>query len=288
MSQEETPDFLEIQAYVDGELSADRADAMAKLITRSPTLAVQITELRQLKSDVARAFANLPTGESQYSSPNLTAPDPEYAELATPQLEKVDSMIQTNPGLPVYSTRELRFASAGVLAGIAATALVFWSLFRLPAPTQDWVTQVASYHDMYTQQTLSGIPSADPATGDANGVFEEILEQRVKIPNLGNAGYDFKRGQILQSYNAPVVQFAYLGSSNQTPVAFCIRRAVFDDASATSPPTQSSATPKLTEGSAHGVNYVSWSSEQLDFVLAGKLPHAELINLAAIARVDGA
>ncbi len=115
------PDQLEadLSAYLDGELSPERARAVEQLLRESPAARRTLEELR----DVADQLAELP---------RCRAPD----ELAAAMMRQAERRMLFGEGRPRRGPRVLRLvlqvsASAAVMA---ACALVGWYVLRSPAP----------------------------------------------------------------------------------------------------------------------------------------------------------
>ena len=135
-----------------------------------------------------------------------------------------------------------------------------------------WIASVVEYQNLYTRATVE--PSPRP---DAKGVA--ALEERLgtalgaglSIPDLDDAGLEFRRGQILAFDKRPLVQLAYLPEGQGRPVALCIIAM-----------NGEKRTPAYSKRLDMGV--VRWSDGKLDYVLVGWQSEKQLLKAAELAR----
>ncbi len=135
-----------------------------------------------------------------------------------------------------------------------------------------WIASVVDYQNLYTRATVE--PSPRP---DAQGVaaleksLGKALGTGLAIPDLDEAGLEFRRGQILAFDKRPLVQLAYLPDGQGRPVALCIIAM-----------NGKKRTPAYSKRLDMGV--VRWSDGKLDYVLIGWQSEKQLLKAAELAR----
>ena len=200
-----------------------------------------------------------------------------YVEAFEPLLEQPIPRVQAleaNSGdsHSIESTSKYRLSLAaslliGLLIGIIGSQLgSFNNREDLPP---DWVSQVANYQQLYVRSTVDSAGSVDlPAI---QALMQVQLGEKLSIPDLNSKAIEFRRGQLLQVEDKPLIQLAYLPESG-VPIALCIMK----DSDAT---FQESKT-----GLSHGLRYSHWQSEGLRFVLIADVNDTTIRELTTIAQ----
>ena len=142
-----------------------------------------------------------------------------------------------------------------------------------PSSTQDWIAQVVNYQDMYSTDTLEHVVTSQEEQEQSLLRLSSALSHEVIIPEFSKESIEFKRGQVLTSQQQTVIQLAYLDTASGTPIALCIT------------PNQKAA-KGFVDGNMFGVNYVNWSSDELDFLVVGNISHEQLNALARDAKLQ--
>ena len=107
---------------------------------------------------------------------------------------------------------------------LAVFGLGFLTSRFLPAdnlPPANWVQAVAEYQMLYSGETLALLEKNADQQGREVAEIGRKLDLILARSDLNIDGLTFKRGQLLNYKNKPLVQFAYLDGSD-TPIAFCI------------------------------------------------------------------
>lgn len=148
---------------------------------------------------------------------------------------------------------------ASVMLGLGIGYAAFLSKYE---DHDNWIVQVADYHLLYVRETVTGSQPDSLAVKALSEKLGNALNTKLVIPDLSKNQIAFKRGQILQSDDRPLIQLAYLPDVGQ-PVALCILRNDMPD-----------ALPK--KGNSRGMPYVKWSKDGLSYVIIGKIEEAAL------------
>lgn len=238
----------ELTAYLDGELAAAPAAALAARLEADAALRDRLEQLRRGRP-AAEAFDLV----------LAMAPEDRLAAL----LASAEAAHRT----PRSSFGGLRAMAAGIM--LVAAVGIGYGVARLTAPAEEiytWRDVVADYVSLYTPETFALAPS-DPAAyaprlaqvGEGLGL--DLTPAAVALPDLS------LRGAALFHYDGkPLGQVMYV-STEHGPIAFCIIRNGRPDAPAA-----------LEE--KHGLNVVFWNSDGLGYLVIGAVPQATLEAMA--------
>jgi anti-sigma factor RsiW len=191
----------ELTAYLDGEASeADRHRIDAEK-TRDPALRARIAQLEIDTSGIRDAF-NTMRAPAFHISPK-------------PQVVPKNGWWKT--------------AAAVALAfGVGLLS----SQFLQSAP--EWQQQAASYHELYSTDTLAGLAATDAMQQDQIAAVSKAIGKEMSVAQV-SAGpdFEFKRAQLLGFNKKPLAQIAYASKAG-APFALCI---FADGATKTKEPT---------------------------------------------------
>lgn len=236
------PTDSEIHAYVDLELDASRAQTIKEQAALDPELGKRISEIRALKEQLAHAFDDNP----------MVGSDPidvDRSALLVANAANTKSRLQRTGVFPLIIV--------GTLIGGIAMGYITGQHQNSSTP-DDWVTQMVSYQEMYTQATIAAIQTPNENPQATQERLSVLLGSAFVIPDLASKGLTFKRAQVLQSQSKPVIQLAYQDTATGEPVAVCITR--LDDPATRAPEA----------GTDRSVNYVAWQDQHLGFVVVGR------------------
>ena len=168
-------------------------------------------------------------------------------------------------GMPVWR----QTAMAASL--LAVFGLGFLTSKFLPAdnpPPSSWLQAVAEYQMLYSGQTLVLLEKNADQQGREVAEIGRKMDIILARSDLNVEGLTYKRGQLLNYRNKPLVQFAYLDGNN-TPIAFCIiKRGVKPDGDL------------KNKAMLAGLNAVVWSKGQYGYVVIGKSAPATIEKYA--------
>jgi anti-sigma factor RsiW len=176
-------DDLDLHAFIDGELSPERAAEVEAAIAGNPVLAARVRDFRADKHAVAAAYR-----------PLIDAPVP-IALLADAQARSSRS---------ATSWRRNYLAIAG-----AALAASFVLALALHAPRDHSIEQALAARER------SSTPSRELSEHDqtivqaTNQAMSEMLGNRVRVPDLQSAGFKFISAQIYGRARYEAVQLRY-------------------------------------------------------------------------------
>jgi anti-sigma factor RsiW len=240
----------ELTAYLDGELAADAAAALAARLEADATLRDRLEFLRRGRPPAAAFDLVL-----------AMAPDDRLAALL--------DAAERAPTTRRNSFGAIRAVAAAIM--LVAAVGMGYGVARLTAPvevaeTHTWRDVVAEYVSLYTPETFALAPS-DPAAyaprlaqvGEGLGL--DLTPEAVALPDLS------LRGAALFHYDGkPLGQVVYL-STDHGPIAFCIIRNGRPD-----------APPAFEE--KEGLNVVFWNTGGLGYLVIGTPPQATLEAMA--------
>jgi anti-sigma factor RsiW len=179
----------ELTAYLDGEASeADRHRIEASKIN-DPVLRARIAQLEIDTSGIRDAFNSMRA--------------PAFHVTTTPQAALKHGWWKT--------------AAAVALAfGVGLVSSQFLQ------STQAWQQQAASYHELYSTDTLAGLAATEAMQQDQMAAVSKALGKEMSVAHI-NAGpdFEFKRAQLLGFNKKPLAQIAY-ASKQGAPFALCI------------------------------------------------------------------
>jgi anti-sigma factor RsiW len=162
-----------------------------------------------------------------------------------------------------------------VAAAFAAGALCCAIALRLLSPAtppqaaaaqvSPWIKAVADYQLLYSRATVANV------TEDSALSARVINDLRVKdgmavvVPDLRSLALTFKRVQRLSFHQQPVVQMVYLPEHGE-PIALCV--------------TPDARPDELPHAQQIGeLNSVAWRRDNLGYVVVGKSPAPDLLDL---------
>ena len=234
-----------IIAYLDGKLDMEQGRALHRDRQNDRELDAYIRSME------------LDTGELA-AARDVMLPD-------APQFEFEQETKGARDAMPMWRQTAM---AASILA---VFGLGFLTSRFLPAenpPPANWLQAVAEYQMLYSGQTLVLIEKNADQQGREVAQIGRKLDLILARSDLNVDGLTFRRGQLLNYKNKPLVQFAYLDGSN-TPIAFCIIKRG-------EKPEQDLTNKTMVAGQ----NAVTWSKGQYGFVVIGKADPATLEKYA--------
>lgn len=248
-------DEIDLLAYVDGHLSPKRRAEVEAAVAGSPELAARLAAMRAsaLPYDAAYAARPLPAVPARLSA--------RVAELVAADSRRQQRHVSSWPRLAAA------FAAGVACCAVALTLLSNgWRFTSTAARVSPWIQAVADYQQLYSRETVANV------TVDQRLAERVISELRVadgmsvRVPDLRNDGLTFKRVQRLSFHRQPVVQMVYLPEHGD-PIAFCV---TWDARADEAPHAQQ----------IDDLSTVAWRRGNLAYVLLGKVPAQELLDLA--------
>lgn len=243
------PEDLELHAYIDGELDAERAQAFEARMESDSALAERVAAYRADKDMLKRVFA--PAAErpipTEWIALALGSVAPRRAPISWPiQWRLVGSI-------------------AAVVVVCVIGAVSYWE--RQPGGASD-VVQAALEARTNTARApeVISIPSG-AATQQYNTVLSSTVALKVKVPDLHRMGY--KLTGIVLYPNAPgAAELLYRDDSNRSFTLY-LRR--------------SDGKPRFDQFERDGLRVCVWQDEVLSTVMAGNVSTAAMQRLASLA-----
>jgi anti-sigma factor RsiW len=242
-------DETTLLAYLDGQLSPEDVRQVDQAINQDDHLKTTLQALR----------ASALPYQQAYSAQKLPAlPQALAAQLdqAVINAQQTQEDLQRSTDQPPASTRRHWLqaavaAVAGLGVGIYLQPMIMGSATE---SSSDWIVAAASYHAMYTPETLAGDAQATAASLSTTQKFAQRAGKPVKVPDLSGYGWQLKRVQLLKFREQAVLQIAYLSSSG-LPGALCVAHQ-----------PQASASERVQSKQHHGVQTAKWRADSLEYV----------------------
>ncbi len=247
-----------LMAWVDGELSSQDAEAVARLVAESPEAQTTANALAASRLPYADAFAA------------ETLP-PLPASLST----SIGVLVQASrdraaPMPPLTGRQPARWQTARLAAAFFAGAVCalggvrYWQ--SAAEPDAPWVNAVAQYQEMYVRDTLVDV--RDDATLSTRTLADIKTHDHlaINVPDLKDMHFEFKRVQRLRYNDKPVIQMVYLPVIGD-PIALCAAPDNRPD-------------KDVQEKMDENQTVLTWRSNNVSYVLVGRAPPTVLQALS--------
>ena len=247
-----------LMAFADGQLDMPQSSVVGRMLRDDRELAFRVSRLQQTQAQLFDTFgALLREGGSANGKPRQAG--------------------RSRAGAAFPGAALLTLGTAGALlligAGAGVTGAYFSGMMRgqteeiVQLPPSNWPEDIAEFHSFLTVDTLR--VSAESQSNPEMVQFQlSQLFSGASVPDFSEQGLKFARGQILSYRGNKLMQRVYL-ARNEPPVALYIGAAGLDMA--------------MAPGRFGDVKTISWSENELRFVIAAALPHQSLQALAVIA-----
>jgi anti-sigma factor RsiW len=262
-------------AYLDDELSAADAAAVAEALSQDAEARERLEMLRRGGRPFAEAFDLLlhtaPDEKLQAMYAGLVGKTGAARSASGPPDTGGDNVVSLRPRRDPGRAPLWRMAAAAVLLALVFTGgLVTGGFFDEPSPIVSekpgWREAAARYVALLTKETLEGMP-ADAQQRQANlRRIETALGLPLPGDRIANPELDFQGTQLLQLEGTALAQISYLYEGSR-PVALCIIRA---DNPAAEPAKET----------RHGLNIVHWAAGGYSYMVIGDVPEDDLARIA--------
>ncbi len=231
----------QIIAYLDGRLDMEQGQALHRDRQFDPELDAYITSMEIDTAELAGARDEMLPDAPQFDFENKTTSLPTWRQTAM---------------------------AASVLAVFGLGFLTSKFLPTENPPPSNWLQAVAEYQMLYSGETLALLEKSPDQQGREVAQIGRKMDLILARSDLTVKGLTFKRGQLLNYKDKPLVQFAYLDGSD-TPIAFCIIKR-----------GQRPDEDLANKAMLAGLNAVTWSKGEYGFVVIGKADPAILEEYA--------
>ena len=250
-----------LMAYVDGQLDKPQADVVNRLLRDDRDLAYRVSCLQQTQAQLLDTFGALL--REGMSTGRTTA------------------RAGRSQGTGVFASRTLlTYGTAGLLLLIGASAGFTGAYFSglaagsgkevMQLPPSNWPEDIAQFHSYFTKDAIRVSPESQ-ANPDMVKFQLAQLSKTASVPDFSAQGLKFMRGQMLSYRGNKVMQLIYLGKTEPL-VALYIGVGGLD--------------MPLSPGRFGDISTLSWSANELRFVLAADMPHQSMRALAAVVQAQ--
>jgi anti-sigma factor RsiW len=207
---------------------------------------------------------------------------PEALQRQLANLSAAASIAQTSPSVVQPVTKRNWVAMFGIGFAIAASfaaGVMVNPLWFTSKPVSEqthvqtametkapWVQAIASYQAMYVRDTIDRTTDSSEHAQNILRSFEQNVKSKLTVPNLNNAGLEFKRIQVLAFGDRQLVQMAYLPPQGK-PGALCVLRS--NDSKDEAP----------TARRIENLSIVTWQKDKLAYVLALDMPLEQALSI---------
>lgn len=156
---------------------------------------------------------------------------------------------------------------AGTVAGVVGTGI-----YRPdpPAMQRGWIAHVVDYQALYARATISDGSSEVVDVPAVAADLSRHFGRTLNVPDLAGAGLEFRRSQVLEFAEKPLIQLSYLPKDAGRPVALCL---IASDKADMEP----------AYSLRRGLGVVRWVKNGVDHVLVGWQSEEQLLQAAGIA-----
>ncbi|HEU0187401.1 MAG TPA: anti-sigma factor [Gallionellaceae bacterium] len=237
----------ELQAYVDGQLEPQRHAEVERWLAESPDHA-ECVAAYQRQNDALHALFD----------PVLDEPVPVRLQPAQRR--------------HWFAAPLMRYAAA--VAWVALGGMLGWALHGMqaqrPAPGLALAHQAALAHVVYTPEVRHPVEVGADQEAHLVTWLSKRLGSNVKVPHLGEAGYELMGGRLLPGSSGPAAQFMYQDARGQRLTLY-----VRTDASA-------NAETAFRYARENNLGVFYWMDGPFGYALSGELGKAELLQVAQL------
>lgn len=248
-------DLETLAAFVDGELSAVRAQEVAAAVAQDAAAQETVEALRHSVVLLRAVFGQ-------------------------PAYQNVPPSVMRSFAAPVERGR-LRFPASIAAAVLVAAGLLSggYGIGRYgPKPPADFgerlLDEVADYHVVYARENEHQVEVPADRQAHVEEWFGAVLHRKLRIPDLSRRGLTFTGGRLLVVDGTPVAQLLYRWPGRQhEPFGLCISFGP-------------SKERDLTSDAREGLQQVLWQRHGYTYVVVGWISQAFLADVAAEVRAE--
>jgi anti-sigma factor RsiW len=249
MSEHTVPDD-ELHAYADGQLSAERAEALAAAIARDPALALRVAEIQRQNALLWDAF------------------DPWLAEPLPHRL------LAAAAGRPPRRAPRWLAATAAIAASLLIGVTVGWygrgEMLELEGTPVTFPSQAALTHALYAADANRPVEIWASEEQRLVTWLSKRLGLALHAPDLNGIGFALVGGRLVAGNERPGALFMYENADHQR-ISLLVRKD-----------TSSSGETAFRYASEDGVGVFYWIDDDCGYAISGRLDRGQLL---AVARV---
>lgn len=248
-----------LMAYVDGQLDKPQAEVVNRLLRDDRDLAFRVSRLQQTQAQLLDTFgALLREGMSTGRAASKGGRPSGVSLFPASAIAGIGTA-----GLLLLIGASAGFTGAyfsGLTAGPRKEAVAL--------PPSNWTEDLAQFHSYFTKDAMRVSPESQ-ANPDMVKFQLAQLSKTAAVPDFSGQGLKFVRGQMLSYRGNKVMQLIYLGKTEPL-LALYIGVGGLD-----MPPSP---------GRFGDVSTLSWTANELRFVLAADMQQQQLKALAAVVQ----
>jgi anti-sigma factor RsiW len=234
---------IDLHAYVDGKLAAERRGEVEILLANNPSEQARVQAYQEQNRLLHALF-----------DPVLTEPLPVRWQT------------------PIRNWRISAKAVAAALAWIVVGGLLGWflrgNLASRSAKGVDFARQAALAHAVYTPEVRHPVEVAADQEEHLVRWLSKRLGGMLKVPHLGDLGYDLVGGRLLPGDQGPVAQFMYQDQSGKRLTLYI----------KTDPSSERETAFRFSQQGKVAVFY--WLDHRLSYALSGEMGKDDLFKVA--------
>ncbi len=243
----------ELHALVDGQLSPERAAAVAQAVFDDPALATTVAAWRQQNQALRGAL-----------DPLLTEPVPaRLLEFASPRARWAAA---ERSGIWPWA------AAACLVGGLAVGAVAGWAgrgeVVERGGLPLSFAGQAALIHATYVKEPRHPVEVWAAEEQHLVAWLSKRLDEPLRAPNLGEFGYSLVGGRLVSGHRRPAAMFMYQNADGQR-ITLVARRDVSGDGE--------SGFRYAVEG---GVGVFYWIDDDCGYAISGQLDKPLLLQIA--------
>lgn len=247
-----------LMAYVDGQLDKPQAAVVTRIMRDDQDLAYRVSRLQETQAQLLDTFgALLREGNSGGGRAKQKASGASVSGLS-------NSMMTIAAALLILLSGAGLGVSGAYVSGIfngSAQEIV-------QLPPSNWPEDIAEFHSFFTKEAVEVSPQSQSNPEMVKFQLAQLFNN-VPVPDFSEQGLQFARGQTLSYRGNKVMQLLYAGK-REPLVALYVGAGGLD--------------MPMTPGRFGDVNTVSWSANELRYVIASNMPHQSLQALAVIGK----
>ena len=247
-----------LMAYVDGQLDQPQASVVTRMLRDDRELAYRVSRLQETQAQLLDTFGAL-LREGMSSGARAKNKSRGSANIAIPG----------NMASVVFALALLAVGSAAGFAGAYFTGLLNRQTEEiLQLPPSNWPGDIAEFHSFLTKESIQVSPESQSNPEMVKFQLTQLFSG-LSVPDFTEQGLHLLRGQTLSYRGNKLMQLIYAGK-REPLVALYIGAGGLDI--------------PMSPGRFGDVKTVSWSENELRFVIASDMPHQSLQALAVIAK----
>ena len=263
-----------LMAYVDGQLDKPQVAVVGRLLRDDRDLAFRVSRLQQTQAQLLDTFGALL--REGMSTSATTARGAAAKKAGAPAVSGGRLLTAGTAGLLLLLGASAGFTGAYYSGVTPHSGVTLHSSVMLPgeekpviqAPISNWPEDMAEFHSFFTKEAVGVSPESQSNPEMVKFQLAQLSKSGT-LPDFAAHGLKFVRGQMLSYRGNKVMQLIYMGR-NEPLVAVFIGAGGLDI--------------QMSAGRFGDIKTVSWSADELRYVIASDMQLQPLRALAAVAQ----